>query len=174
MITAILAQSKDGIIGVLGPDGPTLPWSLPPDLRRFRVLTTGHAVVMGRTTYESIGRPLPNRRNIVVSRNAEARRQLDASGPEWAHRPDEALAMALTLDPAPFIIGGAQIYAALWRWVDQIELTCVDVLVGLGLVLDWDRSAFRLVEQSEAQEYAGLSFRFETYVRTTRERKRHG
>jgi dihydrofolate reductase len=103
--------------GVIGRDNG-LPWRLPDDLKRFKSITIGHTVLMGRRTYESIGRPLRERRNLVLTRD-----------PNWSapdcvtvHAPDDALA-AVDESGRLFVIGGAQVYLACWPFVHRIELT---------------------------------------------------
>lgn len=106
---------------VIGSDGD-MPWKLSTDLKRFKRLTLGHPVVMGRKTFESIGRPLPGRRNIVVTRDAG-----------WAHEGvaragslDEAFALAgETAGDAVMVIGGGTIYAAALPMADRLEITRV-------------------------------------------------
>ena len=97
-------MTADRVIGRAG----TLPWHLPEDLAFFKRVTSGHPVVMGRKTFESIGRPLPKRRNIVLTRDPA----WCAPGVEVIHRPDE-LAQLPGLEGQVFVIGGAEIYAAL-------------------------------------------------------------
>ncbi|WP_159979927.1 MULTISPECIES: dihydrofolate reductase [unclassified Novosphingobium] len=101
--------------GVIGRDG-TLPWRLPADLRRFKAMTTGKPMIMGRKTFDSFPAPLPGRRHIVLTRNAG----WSAPGAETAHSVDEALALAGG-DAA--VIGGAEIYALFASHADRIELT---------------------------------------------------
>ena len=98
----------------------TLPWRLPADLRHFRQLTTGHHVIMGRRNYESIGRPLPERDNIVVTRNPDYR----APGCEVKHSLVDAL-HDIHDDPEIFVIGGADIYRQAMADADRIYLTLV-------------------------------------------------
>ncbi len=100
-LTAIVAMTADRVIG----RGGSLPWHLPEDLAFFKRSTTGHPVVMGRKTCESIGRPLPRRRNIVLTRDPA----WSAPGVEVIHRPEE-LEELPGLDGRVFIIGGAEIY----------------------------------------------------------------
>ena len=102
-LTAIVAMTPSRVIGQAG----KLPWHLPEDLAFFKRVTTGHPVVMGRKTFESIGRPLPQRRNIVLTRDPA----WSAPGVEVIHRPQE-LANLPRLGERVFIIGGAEIYAA--------------------------------------------------------------
>ncbi len=102
MIDAILARATNGVIGRDG----QLPWHLPADLKRFKALTMGRAMVMGRKTFESFPAPLPGRRHIVLTRD----RDWTAAGAEIVHDPDAALALA-GRDAA--VIGGAEIFALL-------------------------------------------------------------
>lgn len=100
-LTIIVAVDARGGIGI----NNTLPWHLPEDLAHFKRTTSGHPIIMGRKTFDSIGRPLPNRRNIVITRN-----------PEWRHDGVDvvtsvAAAIAAAGDGDAFIIGGAQIFA---------------------------------------------------------------
>jgi dihydrofolate reductase len=119
----IVARARNGVIG----DNGALPWRLPEDLAHFKRTTLGHPVVMGRRTWDSIGRPLPGRRNIVVTRNGA----WQAPGAEAAADLEAALALCDGGDTAPparvFLIGGAQLYAqALAGYVDAIHLTEID------------------------------------------------
>ncbi|WP_294318644.1 dihydrofolate reductase [uncultured Sphingomonas sp.] len=112
MIDAILARADNGVIGVDG----QLPWHLPADLKRFKALTMGRAMVMGRKTFESFPSPLPGRRHIVLTRD----RAWQATGAEVAHDPDAALALA---GPQAAVIGGAEIVALLLPRIERVELT---------------------------------------------------
>jgi dihydrofolate reductase len=102
-LSALVAMTPERVIGLNG----KLPWHLPEDLAFFKRTTTGHPIVMGRKTYKSIGRPLPNRRNIVLTRDPS----WSAPGVEIIHHPDELVRLP-ELDGRVFIIGGAEIYAA--------------------------------------------------------------
>lgn len=112
MIKIIVAVSKNGVIG----DDNSLIWSLPNDMKRFKQITTGNAVVMGRKTYESIGRPLPNRRNIIISRDTN----LFIDKCEVVNSIEEAL--MLTNNDC-FFIGGGEIYKQVLPLTDIIYLT---------------------------------------------------
>jgi len=113
----IVARARNGVIGVRG----AMPWHLPEDLAHFKRTTLGHCIVMGRKTWDSIGRALPGRRNIVVTRNP----LWHAAGAETASSLDAALDMCGTGDV--FVIGGSELYAqALRRPVDSIHLTHID------------------------------------------------
>lgn len=117
----VWAQSRDGVIGV----GGKLPWHLPEDLARFKALTTGATVVMGRATWESLPaavRPLPGRRNVVLSRSPG----FAAPGAFVVPSPEDALAAA---EGAVWVIGGAQVYAALLPYAGRAVVTEVDVEV---------------------------------------------
>jgi dihydrofolate reductase len=110
----IWAQSPEGVIGL----GGRIPWRYPGDMRRFKTVTTGATVVMGRKTFESIGKALPGRRNIVVTS-----RPLDVPGIERVGSVEEALALAG--DGDVWFIGGARIYAEALEYVDVIDVTYV-------------------------------------------------
>jgi dihydrofolate reductase len=112
-LTIIVATDKQGGIGIRN----SLPWHLPEDLAHFKRTTSGHAIVMGRKTFDSIGRALPNRRNIVVTRNVN-----------WTHDGVETVAslqaaQELLNDDHAFIIGGAQIYQQALPIADQLIVT---------------------------------------------------
>jgi dihydrofolate reductase len=115
-LTAIVAMTPDRVIGKDG----TLPWHLPEDLAFFKRVTSGHPIVMGRKTYESIGRPLPKRRNIVLTRD----NSWSASGVEVIHTPEELDALP-ELDGRVFIIGGSEIYAAFLPRIDDLLVSHV-------------------------------------------------
>lgn len=109
-LTAVVAMTPERVIGRAG----TLPWHLPEDLAFFKRTTSGHPIVMGRKTYESIGRPLPKRRNIVITRDPN----WSAEGVEVIHRPED-LAHLPGIDGRVFIIGGAEIYGAFLPLMDD-------------------------------------------------------
>ena len=115
MISIIVAIAENGVIG----DKNALLWNIKEDMRRFRTTTTGHPVVMGRKTFESIGRPLPKRTNVVITRG-----DVEFEGCEMAHSLEEAIAM-FPAEEEVFIIGGAQIYTQALSLVDKMYLTIV-------------------------------------------------
>jgi dihydrofolate reductase len=115
-LTAIVAMTPGRVIG----RGGSLPWHLPEDLAFFKRVTSGHPVVMGRKTYESIGRPLPRRRNIVLTRSAE----WSAEGVEVIHRPEDLKSLP-GLEGQVFIIGGSEIYAAFLPETDDLLVSHV-------------------------------------------------
>jgi len=116
-ITLILARARNGVIGAKG----GLPWRLPEDLAFFKRTTMGHPIVMGRKTWESIGRPLPGRRSVVVTRD----RTFSATGAEVAHSLDDAVALCAGSDEI-FVIGGAHLYADALPRADRLLLTEID------------------------------------------------
>ncbi len=134
---------------------------LPNDLPRFKRITLGHAVVMGRKTWESIGRPLPERRNIVVTRNP----QWSAPGAEAAASIPAALALAADASKI-FVLGGAQIYAQALPLADELILTEIDAdLEGDAFFPVWDQSQFREVSREAGSSEGSLSFDYVTYAR---------
>ncbi|MCU0804372.1 MAG: dihydrofolate reductase [Burkholderiales bacterium] len=139
-----------------------LPWHLPDDLKRFKRLTLGHPVVMGRRTYESIGRPLPGRSNIVVTRD----RQLAIPGTIIVHSLDEALAAGAAASDV-FVIGGEQIYTLALPSADRLELTEIDTAIAADAWFpEWHRTAFReTARESHVDSATGLRFDFATYDR---------
>jgi dihydrofolate reductase len=113
-LSIIVAMSSNHVIGV----NNTLPWHLSEDLKHFKSLTTGHTIIMGRKTYESIGRPLPNRRNIVVSRNMD----IYYEGTEVVHSIEDAVSISRH-DHEVFVIGGSNIYEQALSLVDHLYIT---------------------------------------------------
>ncbi len=116
-ITLIVARARNGVIGRDG----TLPWRLPEDLAHFKRTTMGHPIVMGRKTWESIGRPLPGRRNIVVSRQTD----FAANGAEVAPSFDAALSLCKGSGEV-FVIGGAQLYGEALPRAQRLIVTEID------------------------------------------------
>ncbi|QDZ08194.1 dihydrofolate reductase [Sphingomonas panacisoli] len=112
MITLILARADNGVIGRDG----GLPWHLPADLKRFKALTTGKPMIMGRKTFESFPSPLPGRRHIVLTRDPA----WSAEGADVVRSVDEALKLA---GDEAMVIGGAEIFALLLEHADRVELT---------------------------------------------------
>ncbi len=112
----VVAIDKKGGIG----KNNQLLWHLPADLKHFKEITSGHPIIMGRKTYDSIGKPLPNRRNVVITRQEK----LKIEGAEVVNSLQEAIELVKNENLA-FIIGGAEIFAAAMPLVHQIELTLV-------------------------------------------------
>jgi len=162
-VTLIVAMTDDGVIGVDG----RLPWRLPEDLRRFKAATLGKPVVMGRKTFESIGRPLPQRHNIVLTR------QVGFSVPEPAVTVVPTLEAALQAAgdvPEVMIIGGAEIYKLALPLAQRIVLTRVHAAVrGDTHFSPLDPEAWRVVssETYEADEKHAHSMTFEDLERVS-------
>lgn len=137
-ISLIAAVAENGVIGSQN----ALPWHLPDDLRKFRAITTGHTIISGRKNYESIGKPLPHRRNIVVSRQ----RDYEAPGCDVVHSLDEALAAAAS-ETEVFVIGGAEIYRQALPLASRLYLTEIHASVA-------GDTRFPTFERAEWQETA--------------------
>ena len=147
-LALIAAVARNGVIG----HGGAIPWRIPEDMRHFKRTTTDHAIIMGRKTYDEFKRPLPNRRNLVVSRQPG----LVLEGCEVVSNLDDAI--ALVSDPEPFIIGGGEIYRLALPKITRMYLTYIDRDVeGDVRFPDYDRGAFREVER-RVGETEGVTF----------------
>ncbi len=156
-LIAAIAQNR-----VLGKDNQLI-WHMPNDLKHFKELTQGHAVIMGRKTYESMGRPLPKRENIVVSRQAN----YEAPGCTVVNSLEKAIALAED-DAQPFIIGGAEIYKLALPHAQKMELTIVEAeFEGDTFFPEFDFNEWKLKqeEQHEPDEKNPFPYRFLTYVK---------
>ena len=157
-ITLIVARAQNGVIGRDG----GLPWHIPADLKRFKALTMGSAMVMGRRTFESLPGVLPGRRHIVITRD----RSWQADGAEVAHDIDQALRVAG--DEPVSVIGGAEIFALFLPRADRIELTEVlaDMTGDTHLPDPRDSGAWRETFSEEHEAADGRPpFRFVTLER---------
>jgi len=159
---AIIAAIADN--GVIGRDN-ALPWRLSDDLRRFKALTLGHPVIMGRLTFESMGRPLPGRHNIVLSRTPG----FAAAGVEVHGELSDALAAVADAEIA-FILGGRRLFEAALSLADRLYFTRVhaavdgDVYFPDVMLTDWQLERSSRHEADERNQYA---FTFEDYTRGT-------
>jgi dihydrofolate reductase len=154
----IAAVAANGVIGNRG----TLPWRLPDDMSRFRKLTMGHAVIMGRSTFESMGKPLWGRRNIVLSRKVELR----IHGCSVVHSAQEVREAAGTEEV--FVIGGAAVYKLFLPEARRLYLTLIDVNVsGDTLFPEVDWRAWRVVRETLADSGAHYPHRFVDYERAS-------
>jgi dihydrofolate reductase len=156
--TIIVARSKNGVIGKDG----DLPWHLPEDLKRFKSLTTDHAIIMGRKTWDSIGRPLPNRQNIVITRDSTKQFEGATLAP--------TLGAALEIvEPhrSPFIIGGSEIYRLALDVTQTIEMTLIDAEVdGDTFFPDLNPNDWEEIKRSlQLDEKTQLRYAFITYQR---------
>jgi dihydrofolate reductase len=156
-INLIAAVASNGVIG----GGNALLWRLPEDLKRFKQLTLGSPIIMGRKTFESIGRPLPGRRNIVVTRNAA----WTADGVQACSSLDAALAAATGAEEV-FVIGGAEIYALALPRADRLLLTELhQAFEGDAFFPPWPREQFTETARQPQQSADGWRFDFVDYER---------
>ncbi len=156
-LTLIAAMAKNRVIG----KDNDLIWHFPEDLKHFKRLTSGHHVIMGRKTFESVGRPLPNRVNIVISRQED----YQAEGCKVAQSLEEAIAMVVD-DDQPFIVGGAEIYKQSLSHANTIELTLIDAeYEGDTYFPEFDTSIWKLArgEKKEADDKHAHPYEFLTY-----------
>jgi dihydrofolate reductase len=150
-LSIILAVSKNGVIGV----NNTLPWHLPEDLKRFKSLTMGHHIVMGRKTYESLGRLLPGRTTIIVTRN----QQYKVQGALIARSLEHAIELCKH-DDEIFLIGGAQMYELGISLAKKLYITEVDISVeGDAFMPDIDYSQWKLDQETSHVSSNGLNYR---------------
>ncbi|HEX8699871.1 MAG TPA: dihydrofolate reductase [Myxococcaceae bacterium] len=158
-LSAIVAMAANRVIGV----NNQLPWRLPADLARFKRLTMGHHLVLGRKTYESIGRPLPGRTFVVVTRQ----RDYAPPGVKVAHTVDEALALAQG-DDEVFVAGGAELYAQTMDRLNRLYLTRIERdFPGDTYFPEVDLSGWKLIEEEHppASGPDALPYSFLTYER---------
>jgi len=156
-VTLIAAMAENRVIG----KDNQLIWHFPEDLKHFKQLTSGHHVIMGRKTFESVGRPLPNRTNIIITRQTDYK----AEGCLIAHSIEEALAMVKD-DEQPFIVGGAEIYKQALAFADGIELTIIHgKYEGDSYFPEFDLSIWKLArgEKKEADARHIHPYEFLTY-----------
>jgi dihydrofolate reductase len=162
MISIIVAASENGVIGVQG----ELPWKLSDDLRRFKQLTMGKPIVMGRKTWDSIGRPLPGRQNIVITRQAN----FDAPGCDVVASPDAAVAVAGDADEL-MVIGGSEVYALFLADAARVYLTRVHAQIeGDAYFPVLDATEWELVDEARhpADERNEFDFSFRRFERIDR------
>ncbi|MDQ2961925.1 MAG: dihydrofolate reductase [Pseudomonadota bacterium] len=162
-IALIAAVARNGIIGIKN----RLPWRLPEDMRRFRALTTGHAVIMGRHTWESIGKPLSERQNIVVTH----RMLRSTPDVEFATSLEDALARVRLPDPA-FVIGGEALYREALSHADLLYLTEIDRdFAGDARFPEFDRARWRETARdarTALDEPDAFTYYFVVYEKTDR------
>ena len=155
----IVAASENDVIGING----DLPWRLSSDLKRFKQLTMGHHIIMGRKTYESIGRLLPGRTTVIVTRQKD----YHVEGAKVVHGIEAAFA-ACTDDESPFVIGGSEIYRLALPLVDEVQLTRVHTQIQGDTFLpeiDWDRWELISGKRFEPDGKNELPYSFEVYRR---------
>lgn len=158
-VCLVAAIARNRVIG----RGNALPWHLPEDLKRFKALTLGHPVLMGRKTHESIGKPLPGRRNLVITRNRGYR----AAGCEVFHTLDAAIAACRGAESL-FVIGGAELYRAALGCADRLEFTEIDAdFEGDAYFPEFSMAAWRESGREIHAAAPGRAFRYD-YVRYVR------
>ncbi|MGO4500534.1 dihydrofolate reductase [Paenibacillus sp. 2RAB27] len=157
-ISFIFAMDRNRAIGV----NNKLPWHLPGDLKFFKNVTMGHPILMGRKTYESIGKPLPGRRNVILTQNSA----YQAEGCEVIHSVDEAI--DAFRDQELFVIGGAEIFKLFASHVNRMYITYIeDEFEADTFMSDLDLSNWTLVssEQGERNEKNPYEYYFRIYER---------
>lgn len=150
MINLIVAASKNNQIGI----DNKLPWHISEDLKYFRKTTQGHTVLMGRKTYESIGRPLPNRTNIVLTRD----KNFSAEGVSVIHSFEEGLKLCENDDV--FIIGGGEIYSLFLPYADYLYITLVDKVIEGDTAFPEYKDQFNLISSKPGETLTEDNHRF--------------
>lgn len=156
-LSLIVAVANNNVIG----SNNTLPWHLPEDLKRFRALTTGHHIIMGRKTYESLGRLLPGRTTVIVTRN----KNFKLEGALVAHSLESAAALCQNDDEA-FLIGGAELYLDGLKFVSKLYITEVDINVkGDAFFPALDLNQWQETSREAHTSAQDLSFSYVTFTR---------
>lgn len=163
MLSLIVAVDKNNGIG----KNNDLPWRIPEDLKYFKRVTTGSTVIMGRKTYESIGRPLPNRENIVLTRDDS----LEIDGVTVLSRSIKTIGTMLphTVDEC-FVIGGAQIFNELIDSANKLYMTYIDEEFDCDTFFNWNEEEWKLVSEGKGlkDEKNPYDYYFRVYERTTK------
>jgi dihydrofolate reductase len=161
VLKILVAFDENRVIG----KNNTLIWHLPADLKRFKALTTGHVIIMGRKTFESIGKPLPNRTSIVISRQPD----LQIEGAIIAHSVEEAILKAKSITREDiYIVGGAEIYALSLPLADQILVTQLhDIFEGDAYFPEIPAEIFEITEKERGitDEKNAYQYSYLTYTR---------
>lgn len=154
-LSTIVAIANNRVIGI----NNTLPWHLPEDLKRFKALTMGHHIIMGRKTYESLGRLLPGRTTVIVTRN----RDYKVEGALTAHSLKDAIAMCGN-DEEVFLIGGAELYQDGLKYSERLYITEIDLdVAGDAHFPDFDSSHWQEIAREAHVSEKGLKFNYVTY-----------
>ena len=161
-LALIVAMSENGVIGKDG----NMPWRLSADLKRFKKLTLGHHIIMGRKTYDSIGVLLPGRITVIITRQTD----FEIEGARIVHSLPQALEVAAD-DCCPFIVGGAEIYRAALPQVSTLYVTRVQTNIRDGDThfpeLDWTQWRLTASEQHPRDDRNDFDMTFETYERVS-------
>ena len=158
-ITIVAAIASNNVIGQKN----SLPWDIPEDLKRFKQLTSGHIILMGRKTFDSIGRPLPNRTNIVITKDTNYQKK----GIEIVFDEREALNLIKDLNQEVFIIGGSKIYELFEPWATSLMITRVlKDFEGDAFFPDINWNNWQIESKEEfLDEKSGISCKLEEYLR---------
>ncbi|MCP2036274.1 dihydrofolate reductase [Planomicrobium sp. HSC-17F08] len=160
MISLMVAHDPNRVIG----KDNQLPWHIPEDLAYFKKHTIGKGIVMGRNTYESIGRPLPKRRNIVVTRNPEYR----ADGIDVVHNLDEAIRLAKEQHEEVMVIGGEQIFRTILPQADRLYITLIKQEFDGDTFFPEYGAEWTAVSESEEQVSGDIRFVYRVFERKDR------
>ena len=160
-ITIVAAIASNDVIGQKN----SLPWDIPEDLKRFKQLTSGHTILMGRKTFDSIGRPLPNRTNIVMTKDTNYQKE----GVEIVFDEKEALSLIKDLNQEVFIIGGSKIYELFEPWATSLMITRVlKDFEGDAFFPDINWNNWQIKSKEDfLDEKSNISCRLEEYLRKT-------
>jgi dihydrofolate reductase len=156
-LSLIVAMAKNQVIGV----NNTLPWHLPEDLKHFKALTMGHHIIMGRKTYESLGRLLPGRTTVLVTRN----KAYKLEGALIANSLEKAIELCKN-DTEPFLIGGAELYKEGLKHATKLYLTKVNAeFSGDAFFENIDSNDWMLIEKKDHVSSSGLEYSDLIYIR---------
>jgi len=156
-LSIIVAIAKNRVIGI----NNTLPWHLPEDLKRFRALTMGHHIIMGRKTYDSLGRLLPGRTTVIVTRNTDYK----VEGALIAHSLQDAIALCKA-DDEVFLIGGAELYQEGLKLSSKLYITEITLNVeGDAYFPEYSSDEWQESSREAHVSEQGLAFNYVTYVR---------
>lgn len=157
-IAIVVARSKNNVIGT----GNEIPWRVKGEQKLFKQITLGGVLIMGRKTFESIGRPLPGRETIIVTRNSA----YDAQGCHIAGTLDTALAMAAAMNKPIFIVGGGEIYRQALPMADAVHISTIDTTVEGDVTFpEFPTSDFRLVDEQRFE--SNIDYVYQYYERKT-------
>jgi dihydrofolate reductase len=156
-LSIIVAVAHDRVIGV----NNTLPWHLPEDLKRFKALTMGHHIIMGRKTYDSLGRLLPGRTTVIVTRN----KHYKVEGALVAHSLEDAVALCAN-DDEVFLIGGAELYQDGLKLASKLYMTEIELdVTGDAFFPEFSRAEWLETQREQHTSAQGLRFNYVTYMR---------
>jgi dihydrofolate reductase len=156
-LSVIVALAKNRVIGL----NNTLPWHLPEDLKRFKQLTMGHHIIMGRKTYESLGRLLPGRQTVIVTRNPDYK----VDGAIVVHSLEQAMSVS-SADSEAFLIGGAELYQQSLPLAKRLYLTMIDAeFEGDAYFPEIELDHWDLLEQQDLISQQGWAFHYLSYQR---------